>query len=350
MSEILSQEEIDALLKGSQPANTQDTLSVDEMEALSEIMNVSMNTVSTLLISKVKQNVTIQVKDLSDIGEAENAALLEMPLCSFEAELTTGMKAKTWYLFKINDVAVLNDLLMGGDGANKETDELDDLQKNILVELMNELIPSGYETVSEMVKTKIAVKKPDIHSISQQKDVLEKILTNNKLAQITFSFEIGNVLEGEIIQLISIGMAKRLVELLLATLQEEEAPPPAKRMGGKQPMKQNGKGPQVSIQSVSFPSFDDQDDVPNHDESIDFILDVPLQVSVELGKTKKMIKEILAFNVGSIVELNNLAEDYVDILVNGKLVARGEVIVVDENFGVRIMEVYTNMRNNILKS
>ena len=76
-----------------------------------------------------------------------------------------------------------------------------------------------------------------------------------------------------------------------------------------------------------------------NEANIGLILDVPLQVTVELGRTKKSIKDILELSNGSIVELDKLAGEPVDIHVNGKLLAKGEVVVIDENFGVRITDI-----------
>ena len=74
-------------------------------------------------------------------------------------------------------------------------------------------------------------------------------------------------------------------------------------------------------------------------ENIDLIMDVPLEVTVELGRTSKTIKDILEFAPGTIIELNKIAGESVDVLVNGKNVAKGEVVVIEENFGVRITEI-----------
>ena len=77
-------------------------------------------------------------------------------------------------------------------------------------------------------------------------------------------------------------------------------------------------------------------------ENIDLIMDVPLEVTVELGRTKKSIQEILDFAPGAILELNKIAGEPVDVLVNGKYVAKGEVVVIEESFGVRISEIVSN--------
>ncbi|KGT72702.1 hypothetical protein MA20_48710 [Bradyrhizobium japonicum] len=74
-------------------------------------------------------------------------------------------------------------------------------------------------------------------------------------------------------------------------------------------------------------------------QNLNLLLDIPLQVTVELGRTKKLIKEILEMSAGSIIQLDKLAGEPVDILVNNKLIAKGEVVVIDENFGVRVTDI-----------
>ncbi len=74
-------------------------------------------------------------------------------------------------------------------------------------------------------------------------------------------------------------------------------------------------------------------------KNLDFILDIPLQVSVELGRTKLLVKDILQLNQGAVVELTKLAGEPLDIFVNSKLVARGEAVVINEKFGVRLVDI-----------
>ena len=94
----------------------------------------------------------------------------------------------------------------------------------------------------------------------------------------------------------------------------------------------------VNVQPASFQPFTGGNALPGH-ENIDLIMDVPLEVTVELGRTTKSIKEILEFAPGTIVELNKIAGEPIDVLVNGKYVAKGEVVVIEESFGVRITEI-----------
>ena len=93
----------------------------------------------------------------------------------------------------------------------------------------------------------------------------------------------------------------------------------------------------IDIKPVFFESFEDEGTgVPGN---IDMLLDIPLQVAVELGRTSKSMEEILRLGIGSVIELDKLAGEPVDILVNGKVIAQGEVVVIDENFGVRITDI-----------
>ncbi len=97
--------------------------------------------------------------------------------------------------------------------------------------------------------------------------------------------------------------------------------------------------PDVNVQSASFQPFMGDLSGLTQKENIDLIMDVPLEVTVELGRTSRTIKDILEFAPGTIVELNKIAGESVDVLVNGKNVARGEVVVIEESFGVRITEI-----------
>ena len=97
--------------------------------------------------------------------------------------------------------------------------------------------------------------------------------------------------------------------------------------------------PNVNVQPAQFQPFNAGVSPLMQQENIDLIMDVPLEVTVELGRSNKSIKEILDFSPGTIIELNKLAGEPVDVLVNGKFVAKGEVVVIEENFGIRITEI-----------
>lgn len=124
------------------------------------------------------------------------------------------------------------------------------------------------------------------------------------------------------------------------------APQPVQPQPVPQPMPQQMQQPQyampmpnVNVQSAQFQTFNTGVSPLMQEENIDLVLDVPLEVTVELGRTNKSIKEILDFSPGTIIELDKLAGEPVDVLVNGKFVAKGEVVVIEENFGIRLVEI-----------
>ena len=126
----------------------------------------------------------------------------------------------------------------------------------------------------------------------------------------------------------------------------EPVPTPAPQPVQPQPVPQQMQQPQyampmpnVNVQSAQFQTFNTGVSPLMQEENIDLVLDVPLEVTVELGRTNKSIKEILDFSPGTIIELDKLAGEPVDVLVNGKFVAKGEVVVIEENFGIRLVEI-----------
>ncbi len=105
-------------------------------------------------------------------------------------------------------------------------------------------------------------------------------------------------------------------------------------------------GPEAGAapQATSFPPMESTPAVPGN-KNIDFVLDIPLQVTVQIGSTRMLIRELLQLGQGSVIELNKLAGEPMEVLVNNKLVARGEVVVVNEKFGIRLTDVVsTNQR------
>ena len=104
---------------------------------------------------------------------------------------------------------------------------------------------------------------------------------------------------------------------------------------------QSEEGKQATDQAQKAPANGpvDENTGPAFSGNMDFLLDIPLEISVELGRTKMLINELLKLGQGSVVELSKLAGETLEILANQKLVARGEVVVVNEKYGVRLTEI-----------
>lgn len=369
---MLTQAEIDALLNGS-PApvsniEEDDDLSPLEKDALGEIGNISMGTSATTLFTLLGQKVNITTPQVSVTSWEQMAKDYPKPYVGVKVEYTHGLIGSNLLILQDKDVKIITDLMMGGDGTNT-AGELSDLHLSAIGEAMNQMIGSSATSMSSMFEKKIDISPPKSFVIEFNTDQSYRELddSSQKFVKISFKMIVGELIDSEIMQILPINFARSLVENLLNAnkeaeshknvekpkeverpVQQAERPQPQRveephRMmyeepdyGYSRPQQQNR--PPVNVQSAQFQDFNDYRPVYDK-KNIDLIMDVPLQVTVELGRTHKQIRDILEFGQGSIIELDKLAGEPVDILVNGKGIAKGEVVVIDESFGVRITDI-----------
>ena len=95
----------------------------------------------------------------------------------------------------------------------------------------------------------------------------------------------------------------------------------------------------VKVQSLNSPEYGESEDSGEQEENKEMLMKVPLEISVEIGRTKKLVKDILEFTQGSLVVLDKMAGEQADLYVNGECIARGDIVVVEDNFGIRITEI-----------
>ncbi|WP_106626554.1 flagellar motor switch phosphatase FliY [Selenomonas massiliensis] len=380
--DMISQEEIDALLNGgatSEPpaddaaadSPSDDDAGITDLErdALGEIGNISMGgaatTLSVLLGRKVSITTpTVSVSNLKALKEK-----YPVPFLVVEVGYSIGIEGNNVLCIQAKDAAIIADLMMGNDGTNPDQ-ELSELHMSAVSECMNQMMGSVATSLSSMFNKKVDITPPVVTLVDLgTEEVVSKLLDKvDPIIQASFRMEVDGLIDSEIMQLLPVDVAKEMVDALMNQQpdvdNEEEAvaaaaappppaaapaaaPPPAAPAAaaaapanygyGAQPM-QPHVASNVPVQSAQFTPLSSVP-VQVNDANIGLILDVPLQVNVELGRTKKSIKDILDLTKGSIVELDKLAGEPVDIMVNGKYLAKGEVVVIDENFGVRITEI-----------
>lgn len=383
MSDMLSQAEIDALLSGdsSSSDNTTQTssdLTPEEIDALGEIGNISMGTSATTLSSLLGQKVSITTPNVMVYTWNELVAQNAKPYVVVKVEYTEGLLGTNLLILNASDVKVITGLMMGEQMPEGETDEITELHLSAISEAMNQMIGSASTSISSMTGKKIDISPPIAEYLDFATDAgsLQEISGDQKVVKISFKMAIGTMIDSEIMQVIPLDFAKELVNGLLASNVEEVQPQQqasqtmsAQEIAAAEPQIEhpsfdsqqnydynqdnadygavpnfNFKAPQqpqkipINVQPAQFQALEEVSYGGNR-ENIGLIMDVPLQVTVELGRTTKLIREILEFGTGSIVELDKLAGEPVDILVNGKIIAKGEVVVIDENFGVRITDI-----------
>lgn len=398
MDGMLSQEEINALLNGgadsssSDSAGVSDELSEEEKDAVGEISNISMGTAATTLYSLVNQKVTITTPKVSVTNWEELASSYDRPCVFLQINYREGIEGNNVLVLRERDVKIITDLMMGGIGQASD-EPIGELHLSAIGEAMNQMMGSAATSLSSMLKKKIDISPPVASVVDLNEDIGDGIpeFLNSKFVKVAFRMVIGDLVDSEIMQLYPLDFAKSLFEVFTGS-QESSAPEPTPApapaptpeptpapapapapaqsqqmaqpqmnpqmgqmpMGGQPQMGQPMMNPymgapymgnpympmgDVNVQQAQFQSFNAGTSPLQQQENIGLIMDVPLEVVVELGRTSKSIKEILEFAPGTIVELNKIAGETVDVLVNGKYVAKGEVVVIEESFGVRITEI-----------
>ncbi|MFV0502720.1 MAG: flagellar motor switch phosphatase FliY [Lachnospirales bacterium] len=367
MGDMLSQNEIEALLGNNEPSGVEDgdiTLPLSDedksiLEKLGlETMEVLANTLSKILFQESK----IGKPDLKCIPISEMTAKIGIPYIGVLIEYTTGIVGSNILLLTHKDGKAIADLMMGGTGKS-DSDELTDLDKSAVGEAMNQSVGAMCNLYFKILGEKVDINTPRIIQVTpeileEEKDILLKELGFNEdkmVIVLEYDFKVGDVVDSKIVSIMPSDFARRLkekyeAEEILAnnegekTVNEQVKPTPkpspvssSVQQGGinKGTISSSGS---INAQPVEFQEFSFSE-LRQQKENIDLIMDVPLEVTVEMGRTVKRIEEILEFSPGTIIELNKLAGDPIDIVINGKFVAKGEVVVIDENYGIRITEI-----------
>lgn len=393
MDGMLSQEEIDALTGGGNssaaPAEAGGELLTEaERDAVGEIANINMGTAATTLSTLLNNKVTITTPRVSYVTVDELSQQYDRPCVFIHISYIEGIDGNNILILKESDVKVITDLMMGGDGSNIEG-ELSELHLSAISEAMNQMMGSAATSLSSMLERKVDI-SPPLASLVDLNDTIDDTKITNILEgtiiQVAFDMKIGDLVDSQIMQLYPCEFAKELYNKFIGGAdnapasqpepapapQPEPVPAPAAPQGQPamqqpymdpsmmqgqpmmqqpymdpsmmqgQPMMMPAQG--MNIQPAQFQQFNVGYSPLMQEENIGLIMDVPLEVTVELGRTNKSIKEILDFAPGTIIELDKLAGEPVDVLVNGKFVAKGEVVVIEESFGIRLVEISDNKK------
>ena len=421
MDGVLSQEEISALLSddaGAAGGESNNLLTPDEIDAIGEISNISMGTAATTLFSLVNRKVEISTPVVTIANWDDIIEEYERPCVFIRIAYTTGLDGSNLLVLREQDVKIITDLMMGGDGTNTEV-ELGELHLSAISEAMNQMMGSSATSLSTMLGTMIDISPPSANllDLADYADGAElSPFLGGTFVKVRFSMQIGDLVDSNIMQLYPVEFAKNIVNTFMGAQMGDSEPEPAPtpapqpamqpqqgmdpqmmgmqpqmgmnpqmmgmqpqmgmdpQMMGMQPQMgmnpqmmgmqpQMGMNPQmmgmqpqmgmnaygynpygqmmqnVNVQPAQFQSFSGDLGAMASNENIGLIMDVPLEVTVELGRTTKSISDILDFAPGTIIELNRIAGEPIDVLVNGKFVAKGEVVVIEECFGIKVTEI-----------
>lgn len=371
-----------------------------EQDALGEIGNITFGSAATALSTLLGKKVDITTPKVSIISRSQFEEEFPKPHVAVHVTYVDGFEGINSLVIKTRDAQVIADLMLGGEGDPQE-EELNEIHISAVQEAMNQMMGSSATSMSTIFNRFVNISPPGIDILNMSSgDGVSNLPVEETLIKISFRLIIGDLIDSSIMQLLPIEFAKDMVNTLingteepassaqtaasiespaLEPVQEQVQPqgqvpmhqqmPPQQgysqdqgygynqgMMGGEMPPQMPYGQPQmpyqhapqqyggipnrnVNVQPVQFANLQNAPYAQVDENNLNLLMDIPLKVTVELGRTQKQIKDILEMSQGSIIELDKLAGEPVDILVNHKLVAKGEVVVIDENFGVRVTDI-----------
>jgi len=209
------------------------------------------------------------------------------------------------------------------------------------------MIGAAATSLSQLFNKPVSISPPEsmvIEKDTKLEDIMPELTSDENLVVVSFKMTIGDLVDTELMQVMSLETAKEKAALLWGdvqksitedTSQEIATPQMADGHDEKAQSESTTTSAAAGMLNANLAQDPSVQTVPN----LDLILDIPLKVSVVLGRTKKHIKEVLNMGPGTLVELDAMVDEPVEILVNGVLVAEGEVVAVNENFGVKITNI-----------
>lgn len=366
-----------------------------EIDAIGEILNISMGAaataVSTLLNKKVY--ITTPTVEVATSGSFEFNSLT--PGVGVEINYVEGLDGLNLFILKQKDVQAIVSILLQTEFNPDEEFVMDEISISAICETMNQMMGSASTALAQFLSRTINISTPNPFEIKANENFSKKYYKENDcMVIVRFTLNVEGVINSEFASIMSCDFARELVTSLFTSEKsksveepvvatepiqpslpveqpvqapisqphqqpmQQVAPQPVQQQMQQpvqQPMQQQYPNQGFSSQEnynvapASFQGFSNQP-IAKHEEkpeNLQLIMSVPLKITVELGHSKKSIKDILEFTNGSIIDLNRQAGMPVDILVNGQQIAKGDVVVVEEYYGVRITEILNP--NEIIK-
>ncbi|HKM18341.1 MAG: flagellar motor switch phosphatase FliY [Firmicutes bacterium] len=344
-NELINQNEIDALVQESLSSSQDEHLTEEERDTLAEIGNISMGSAATALSSLINKKVTITVPNVTVSTLAEIQKSYPIPCIIVNVEYVTGLQGSNLLVIKEKDASIIGNLMIGTD-VNEIPDEVDELSLSALSEAMNVMMGSAATAMSELFRYKISISPPDAFR-QNLGDKIENVDCDCLYAVVAFRFNIVDLIDSVMLQIIDLEFAKNMVSKLLAIEAEklsaaEPALPEQPPVNAEAGQDSTAAIPWLELQQESAPTLD------LGNLNIELIKDIPVNIRAVLGRTRMSIENILKLGPGHIMELDTLDGEPIDVYANDTLIGRGEVVVVGEQFGIRITEISTP--NNRIKS
>ncbi len=365
-----------------------------EIDAVGEILNISMGSAATAVSELLNAKVWITTPQVSVAKASElNYSRLEPAIC-VKIVYVAGITGVNMMVLKQDDVQLILNQLMGNPLVISPDFEFDELNISAVSEVMNQMMGASATALSDLLGTSVDISTPTPYIIEKTDFCeLSDLDPESTVVAVTFNLNVDGVMNSEFMSIMTVDLAKTLSSKMMDSFATEEepepepapapaptpaaapapqpaaaapapamaAPAPQQMMYQAPPQEMMGYPPQgygyppqyaaygaypppvppVNIQNAQLHQFDNMDFGLQGDQqdNLKLLMGVPLEISVEIGTAKRKVKDILDFTQGTIIELERQAGAPVDVVVNGNLIARGDVVVIDDNFAVRITEI-----------
>ncbi len=362
-----------------------------ERDVIGEVMNISLGSSATSLSTLLGKRVEITVPKVNVIMARDFCYENLEPAIGVEINYIEGLNGVNLMIWKRLDAKAIIEILMGQTIIDEEF-EMDEINTSAICEVMNQMMGSAATALSDFLGKSINISTPLAYEIDDKTEFQNKYFTEEDvIVAVSFDLFIEESVQSQFINVMPVTLAREIISNFLkgaevnssgktdtniknesnlaakepeiketrkdirqaAEYEDEEEEEyedeekvvyvekaPARSSAAKKIKQKKKEQAPVNVRPIQFEEFDEEEVLSEEQMSnLELIMSVPLEISVEIGKTKKQIREILEFSQGTIIELDKQAGALVDIIVNGQLIAKGEVVVVNDNFGVRVVEI-----------
>lgn len=349
-----------------------DALSGMEVDVIGEVMNISMGTAATAMSTILNTKVNITTPRIETISvEAFEFAYLE-PVIGVLINYVEGIEGANVLLLQESDMKKILSQLFDMDTSDDI--EFDEISKSAIGEIMNQMMGAAAGALASFLGKVVNISPPILLDTTNKSSIRDLFsLKGDNLVSIKFNLSIEGLVESEFISAMEPALAREIVSMSMGASgmddePEEVAPPPppppVQQAPPVQPEPAYQPPPQaaqpeparvvrndpppaayappqqpVQVNPYEYRQLGEEQRINIPGDNLDLLMSVPIQITVELGKTRKKIKDIAELTLGNIVELDRQAGDQVDVIANGRLIARGDVVVVDDNYSVKITEI-----------
>lgn len=338
-----------------------------EQETMAELGNLSLGAGAVNLSMILNKPVTISMPRVTQVPADEFYAAQSEPSVLVELRYVIGDEHPQLFLLGRTDALTVCELMTGGSLAVVDG-EIGEMQTNALGEAFNQMMLAAATNMSTFFSRRVSVTPAVVnYGVPSSSQMLRTTTGADLLTLVTFTLVVEGVVNSTLTQVLKSASARKLVESLVMAADNPDAVAAAvaEETTRQEPAQGRSTGAvaesrvaqdsgarrsagfanpvapmaeQVPVRAAQFAPLAPPTGLEGI-SGLDLILDVPLRVTVELGRTRMPIRDVLDLGKGSVVELDKLAGEPVDMLVNGKLIARGEVVVIDENFGIRVTDI-----------